>query len=60
MHTYHTPRDPRCLEWSAMTQDAYTKIGFGGKIGSLRDRCFVVRFDKLRLDPVVEKAATKQ
>jgi hypothetical protein len=51
MQSYYTPRDPRCLEWSAMTQDAYAKLGFGSKVGSLRDRNFVVHFDKLDLAP---------
>lgn len=51
MQTYHTPRDPRVLEWSAMTQDAYRNIGYGSKIGGVGDRNFVVRFDKLNLSP---------
>jgi Icc protein len=51
MLNYYTPRDPKCLEWSAMTQDAYARIGFASKIGSLQDRNFVVHFDKLDLTP---------
>jgi len=51
MQNYYTPRDPQCLEWSGMTRDAYAKIGFGTKVGALTDRNFVVRFDKLDLQP---------
>ena len=49
MHAYYVPAEVRCLEWSAMTQDAYAKIGFGSKVGGLADRNFVVRFDRLDL-----------
>ena len=52
MQNYYTPRDPECLEWSSMTRDAYVRIGFGSKIGSLADRNFVVKFDELNLTPV--------
>ncbi len=51
MHNYHVPRDPQVLEWSAMTREIYTKIGFGSKVGGLGDRNFVVRFDRLDLKP---------
>ena len=45
-------RSAQCLEWSAMTQDAYARIGFQSKAGSLSERNFVVRFDQLNLSPV--------
>ncbi len=51
MQNYYTPRDPQCLEWSGMTRDAYAKLGFGSKVGTLTDRNFVVHFDKLDLQP---------
>jgi 3',5'-cyclic-AMP phosphodiesterase len=49
MQNYYTPHDPECLEWSSMTRDAYVKIGYGSKIGSLADRNFVITFDALNL-----------
>ncbi|HOW69088.1 MAG TPA: metallophosphoesterase family protein [Phycisphaerae bacterium] len=51
MQSYHTPRDPQCLHWSAMTQDAYARIGLRSKAGDLTERNFVVPFDGLRLSP---------
>jgi Icc protein len=51
MHNYYVPRDARCLEWSATTQNAYAKLGLQSKAGSLAERSFVVRFDKLSLAP---------
>ncbi|MBN1341866.1 MAG: metallophosphoesterase family protein [Phycisphaerae bacterium] len=51
MQSYFPLRDPKCLEWSAMTQDAYAKLGYGGKVGPLSDRNFVVRFNRLDLKP---------
>lgn len=51
LQSYHTPRDPQCLQWSAMTQDAYTRLGLLSKAGGLAERNFVVRFDELHLSP---------
>lgn len=58
MQSYYTPRSPECLEWSAMTEDVYKNVGYGGKVGRLGDRNFVVRFDKLDLAPKPNKEAT--
>jgi len=57
MHNYYTPRDPRCLEWSATTREAYAKIGLQSKAGSLAERSFVVRFERLRVAPTTRRAA---
>ncbi len=57
MHNYYVPRDPRCLEWSAMTRDAYSALGLQSKAGTLSDRNFVVRFDALNLAPTTAPAA---
>ncbi|MBP7936767.1 MAG: metallophosphoesterase family protein [Phycisphaerae bacterium] len=51
MQSYHTPRDPQCLHWSAMTQDAYARLGLHSKAGDLAERNFVVSFDELCLSP---------
>jgi 3',5'-cyclic-AMP phosphodiesterase len=57
MQNYYTPSKPDCLEWSAMTQDVYKNVGYGGKVGKLSDRNFVVRFDRLDLTPKPEAAS---
>lgn len=59
MHNYYTPRDPRCLEWSAMTQDAYAKVGLQSKAGTVAERNFVVRFDRLNLTPAIRPSTSK-
>jgi 3',5'-cyclic AMP phosphodiesterase CpdA len=51
MQSYYPASDPRVLEWSAMTHDAYAKFGLQIKAGTLADRNFVVRFDKLDMRP---------
>lgn len=53
MQSYHTPLDPRCLEWSAMTRDAYARLGWQSKAGATAERNFVVRFDAINLRPAV-------
>lgn len=59
MQSYYPGRDPRVLEWSSMTREAYTNFGLGVKAGTLSDRNFVVRFDKLNLTPATTSAPTK-
>ncbi len=59
MQNYYTPHDPRCLEWSAMTQDAFARLGWQSKAGSLAERSLVVRFDMLRLSPSTTRAASR-
>lgn len=51
MQSYYSPRDPQCLRWSAMTQDAYAWLGFQSKAGEVTERNFVVRFEDLQLVP---------
>jgi len=48
MQSFYTPRDPHCLEWSAMSADAYAGIGWPDKAGPLSDRNFVVCYRDLR------------
>jgi Icc protein len=49
MQSYYPASDPGVLEWSAMTHDAYARFGLQIKAGTLADRNFVVRFDKLNM-----------
>ena len=58
MQSYYTPCDSQCLQWSAMTQDAYARLGLQSKAGEVTERNFVVRFEDLRLVP--EPAPARQ
>lgn len=60
MHTYHVSPDPRSLEWSAMSQDAYARLGLQSKAGSVAERNFVVRFGELKLIPSNVRTATQE
>lgn len=51
MHSYYTPADERCLEWSATTRERFESLGLRSKDGTLADRSFVIRFGELDLRP---------
>lgn len=51
MHNFHPVSDADALEWSAMTREAYARLGWHGKAGSLEDRSFVLRYEDLDLAP---------
>ncbi|HOQ84322.1 MAG TPA: metallophosphoesterase family protein [Phycisphaerae bacterium] len=51
MHNFCIPDDARCLEWSAITRETFERMALAGKAGTLADRNFVVRFDRLDLQP---------
>lgn len=56
MHNYYTPKNPDCLQWSAISREAFISISLYSKAGTLADRNFVVRYDDLNLTPTSQPA----